>query len=90
MLLLGGDGGAHLQLIEQALGGLGDGFDGAIERLAVAGGGGAESGDFAHILQCRRSDVVFADLGGHRSAECLDASTHVTSVNDTAENRAPA
>ena len=61
--------------------------DGRVEDLAVVRGGGAEAADLADVLEGGGADVLVVDLVGHRRAEGLDASAHVSSVTRGSDKR---
>jgi hypothetical protein len=67
---------ANLKLVEQVLGGRGDGGNGLLEGLGVMAGRSAESTDLPDVLERGGTDIGIGDVLGERLAESLDAAAH--------------
>jgi hypothetical protein len=71
---------ANFEVVEEVLGGGGDGGDCVLERLRIVPGRRAESADLPDVLERSGTDVSVGDLLGVGLAECLDAAAHASDV----------
>src|SRR5215469_17600252 len=74
----GGALAAHLEMVEQVLGGGGDRSDGVLERRYVVAGRGAEPAHLADVLERGGPHIGIGDVLGVRLAEGFDTAAHET------------